>query len=40
MTNRFTWTFVAAFLLCPLSAFASDWSHWRGPWQTGVSRKD
>jgi outer membrane protein assembly factor BamB len=27
--------FVVAVL--PLAGFASDWSHWRGPWQTGVS---
>lgn len=37
MTHRIAWTFVAVFLLAPLSASASDWTHWRGPWQTGVS---
>ena len=26
-----------SFFLIPFPLLASDWSHWRGPWQTGVS---
>lgn len=36
MTHRIAWTLLAV-VLCPLSVSASDWAHWRGPWQTGVS---
>src|SRR5207244_1282374 len=28
---------VFSFFLFPFSLSASDWTHWRGPWQTGVS---
>lgn len=36
MTHRIAWTLLTV-ALCTLSASASDWSHWRGPWQNGVS---
>jgi outer membrane protein assembly factor BamB len=36
MTRRFTLAFTAACLL-PMSASASDWANWRGPFQNGVS---
>src|SRR5687767_11408562 len=37
MTRSFRWLLVIfAGALIPLIAVASDWTHWRGPWQTGV----
>lgn len=37
MTRSFRWLLVLfAGALVPLIAVASDWTHWRGPWQTGV----
>jgi outer membrane protein assembly factor BamB len=38
MTRHFGWLLVAFSLaLIPLTGSASDWTHWRGPSQTGVS---
>ena len=38
MTQRFTWVLVLVFVAAvPVTGWASDWSHWRGPLQTGVS---
>src|SRR5687768_5265979 len=38
MTRRFHWLLVVfAVALMPLMGAASEWSHWRGPKQTGVS---
>jgi outer membrane protein assembly factor BamB len=38
MTRHFGWLIVAFSLaVTPLTSTASDWTQWRGPWQTGVS---
>src|SRR5688572_15601108 len=38
MTWQWKWTVATfSFFLFPFSLCASDWTHWRGPWQTGVS---
>jgi outer membrane protein assembly factor BamB len=38
MKRHFGWLLVAfTFAIVPLSASGSDWTHWRGPLQTGVS---
>lgn len=36
MTRKLAWLMWCIAVL-PLTASASDWSHWRGPWQTGAS---
>ena len=37
MTRRFVWLALLCYLLAPWSVSAADWTHWRGPFQTGVS---
>jgi outer membrane protein assembly factor BamB len=37
MTRHLRWLLLGfAVALIPLTGAASDWAHWRGPWQTGV----
>ncbi|MBI2807052.1 MAG: PQQ-binding-like beta-propeller repeat protein [Planctomycetes bacterium] len=38
MMRQLVWTCMTfSFFLFPISLSASDWTHWRGPWQTGVA---